>query len=624
MSYQLNTIPIDAILSIYNNGLDDGDLFCLLVTSKSMLSYIYNTDFSSYLFKMNTCFLTNKKILKLFHFFSKFDKMDFMKEVLSNPETASLTHRVFISTFINQRRYSIDHRSYKESGIYEILESYTDITPYLSVEYKYGNDWISRKSRAESFLDLSYSFPHNKGYFNFKIGEQPRDIPYTILDECKRSEILDFFRYLIKKGAIPSLKVIKRVLISGEDEDYVLSLCRRFQIDISSILHLFKSKFDNELTVERYGLSLETLKYIITYKMNYILDSKIKLKACVFDFVKSIIGNRSYDTDTCPIHKNCPTFRFPDMTCEDKIYLIEKVVSFALLDTEVDCKNFEKLASYFLRRKIFPAIYQLINAGFIFSKIPCDLTYLQFNFLRERIGYEEKEKFDINQYIIENSLETLKENIRFLRVKIDRRGQLSWNWNYSDEKIFFISSIIERDCSRSNLLNKIEERCFVKDYDFIAKLLEVSDLSNGAKRIILRNFPELLESLEEDLIEKFYLNGAIPFIGRYETIDDNNFKYFQMYLEKSVSFNLKELENYFKYRYLSHENLSFILSKRNVKHVGRQYLNIAIYIKDYDLVNKVLIAKMVTPNINSFFFADDRILEILIEHGHTEHLIGHT
>ena len=321
-------LPVELISIIYDKGLDDGDLLCLLITSKTMLSHIYNTDFSSYLFKFNTRQLTKEETLQLFYLFARFDKMDFMCSTFSLTEEINI-----VPYFYNQRRYSID-KYYEEYFHDKRCYIYNSLIGLIEKIFGSAKPLFSIDKRNINTLKID-TIKYNKGI----IQQTQRTMKYSkgIIQQTENKEIrtlIDKECNLIKckvyldYGLVPTIDNLVKLLKFGEDEDYVLQLCRKFQLPVSKILHLFKDKFDRyELRLDRYGLSIETFSHIIRNCDLYMLEDKIKLKGCLLNYMVQIFKRGSKYCNVCEkIHNSPIIYKISD---RDKDYLFKRILYLA-------------------------------------------------------------------------------------------------------------------------------------------------------------------------------------------------------------------------------------------------------------------------------------------------------
>ncbi len=320
----MNTIPVDIITVLYEN-LDDGDLYCFLTTCKSFLSYLYIKEFSSYLFKMDTSDIPEDIILELFCRFCRFDKMNYMNYIVKDPYLITVVNINFFDYFINQRRQAIDLYDDKYENLCDIISHHVgeDIWKY-KMEIK-TNDY--------KFLEENIRF--NKGDYykqartfgkNFTLNILSCH-PYSIKYLEKINDYLEKINNYLYLGAIPTSSDLRNFLVNGMDKDRLLSLAKKFQLSISSFIHLFGYNFLVE-NICKYGISIETLKYIIKHELFYLLEFDTYLNQHPTLYIRILLDNKPVNIYAIK--------RFIDLLDSDHTSIFMKLYS---------CSQFE-LSSY--------------------------------------------------------------------------------------------------------------------------------------------------------------------------------------------------------------------------------------------------------------------------------------
>ena len=598
-----DTIPIDVLNILYSN-LDDGDLYCFLITCKTLLSYLSVTEFASYLFKIDTSNISENMVVELFCRFCRFDKMDYMKYIIEDSYLQTLVKirdekSIFFDHFVNQRRQALDLYDDKHSEVCDILKCYI------------GEENIWRYNMQIKASTFSYeNIKFNKGdYYN-----RGRKVFTSNMLSSTRSK--EEIYELLESGAIPTSSDLKIFLRKRMDKDRVLLMAKKFQLNISSFIYLFGRDFLRE-NISKYGISVDTFKYIIKEKLTELLELDTYLIGHPRRYIDILLKTKPID-----------------------VYATKRFIDF--IDGDYRCiflrlyNSFEfELSLYMLQSYEDKIDLEGLKSNCIVSK------NLFENYLSEDNLSQNTVSFD--KYVIQNDLEYLQENKDYLISLFRKPGKRFCH--YSEEKLIYLLSLrlklYHNFYKNSPFEMRIKTECYKRNRNFLEYLIEERLLENEARFTIMKEWPQFIANLEDDLHRKFFfsklkIDNKIFLFYPYDKdkrtdtnyqYDDRSAKYLLDEMDKFITIDSNDQQKLYVELFLSPivlEHLIFtsndtldiflhILSNRVNLYGDHNYtkvLNIAIQLRNYDVVNKLL-EYDVLPNSDSYFLADDIIFDSL-------------
>lgn len=564
------------IISVISETLDDYDFYCLLTTSTKMLNYLYIPYLIDPMFKINTEKLKREELLELFYLYSLFDKFRYMIKL---EKMNLLTHDIFCN-FVDQRRNKLCLNNYGYS--YNKLDDY--VKTYME---NYEQEDRDMYILADKEYDLNLTKGACKGYRTTLFDN------HTVRSE---EQIFD----LIDRGAVPRLETLKKLLSYNTDHDIILSLARKYQLNVTRILPSFGKEFFLE-NLEKYGISPNSLKYIAQWDMFDCIKDVRLITKFVFYLDKINIYTRDITKTTywcvyLPQDKYIHLMKillgrnpeFADTILTHNIetgYICFKLVDYIISNFDVKIPNKLKYKLPFYMN------YSDISS----IKIEENFT----KFVRTH-NLEEIEK-QINDY---NNYCVFKEYIHDL----DKFLLLLRNGCFENSK--FVNQRIEIEYYNGNI-------------DFILMLINEDKLSVETRYHMLILCPEIIKSLDDIEHRKFFacenlyqMNFLLyNYDGKAKRLipfhfDKRSAEYlYEMYIKDNTNITP---EHVMKLMNLNIDHSKFL---RLVKRHNIDTLNAAIYIKDYELVEEILKSdSKIKPDANSHYLADDCIKDILGEY----------